>query len=108
MEKTITAAYTARKITPLLAVADMDETLAFCHDVLGFSAGMKSAEYAIVARDGQTIHFMKAASEEVMRCLRGHILKSTSKFRVLTCCGSRSRVSKTATASATYSIEITA
>jgi len=72
MEKTITATYTARKITPLLAVADMDETLAFCHDVLGFSAGMKSAEYAIVARDGQTIHFMKAASEEVMRYLRGH------------------------------------
>jgi hypothetical protein len=33
---------------------------------------MKSAEYAIVERDGQTIHFMKAASEEVMRCVRGH------------------------------------
>jgi catechol 2,3-dioxygenase-like lactoylglutathione lyase family enzyme len=72
MEKTIAAAYTARKISPMLAVANMDETLAFYHDVLGFSAGMKSAEYAIIARDGQTIHFMKAASEEVMRCVRGH------------------------------------
>ena len=50
----------------------MDETLAFYHDDLGFSAGMKSAEYAIIARDGQTIHFMKAASEEVMRCVRRH------------------------------------
>ena len=56
----------------MLAVADMEETLAFYHDVLGFTAMMKSAEYAIVERDGQTIHFMKAASEEVMRCVRGH------------------------------------
>jgi hypothetical protein len=29
MEKTITAAYTARKISPMLAVANMDETGAF-------------------------------------------------------------------------------
>ena len=72
MEKTITAAYTARKISPMLAVANMDETLAFYHDVLGFGAGMKSAAYAIIARHGQTIHFKTAASEEVMRCVRGH------------------------------------
>jgi hypothetical protein len=51
----------------------MDETLAFYHDDLGFSAGMKSADCAIMARDSQTIHFfMKAASEEVMRCVRRH------------------------------------
>jgi catechol 2,3-dioxygenase-like lactoylglutathione lyase family enzyme len=66
------ATYTARKISPMLAVADMEETLAFYHDVLGFTAMKKSAEYSIVERDGQTIHFMKAASEEVMRCVRGH------------------------------------
>jgi predicted enzyme related to lactoylglutathione lyase len=72
METTMTATYTAKKISPMLAVADMEETLAFYHDVLGFTAMTKSAEYAIVERDGQTIHFMKAASEEVMRCVRGH------------------------------------
>jgi predicted enzyme related to lactoylglutathione lyase len=71
-EKTIAAAYTARKISPMLAAANLDETLVFYHDVLGFSTEIKSAEYAIIARDGQTIHFMKAASEEVMRCVRGH------------------------------------
>ena len=69
---TLTAAYTARKISPMLAVASMEETLAFYQDVLGFTARMKSSEYSIVERDGQTIHFMKAASEEVMRCVRGH------------------------------------
>ena len=68
----MTAAYTAKKISPMLAVADMEETLAFYQEVLGFTAMMKSPEYSIVERDGQTIHFMKAASEHVMECVRGH------------------------------------
>jgi len=62
----------AKRISPMLAVADMDTTLAFYSDVLGFSAMMKSAEYSILERDGQTIHFQKAESEEVMNCVRGH------------------------------------
>jgi len=68
----VTAPYTANKISPMLAVANMEETLTFYHDVLGFTATMKSPAYAIVERNGQTIHFMKAASEEVMQCVRGH------------------------------------
>jgi len=56
----------------MLAIADMDETVAFYQDVLGFMPTMKSPGYSIVARDGQTIHFMKADSEEVMKCVRGH------------------------------------
>src|ERR1700735_3731942 len=72
MEGALSATYTAKKISPMLAAANMDETLAFYHDVLGFTPMMESAEYAIVERDGQTIHFMKAASEEVMHCVRGH------------------------------------
>jgi len=68
----MTATYTAKKISPMLAAADMEETLAFYQNILGFTAMMKSPEYSIIQRDGQTIHFMKAASEEVMRCVRGH------------------------------------
>ena len=56
----------------MLAVANMEETIAFYRNVLGFTPTMKSLEYSIVERDGQTIHFMKAASEEVMNCVRGH------------------------------------
>jgi catechol 2,3-dioxygenase-like lactoylglutathione lyase family enzyme len=63
---------TAKRISPMLAVASMEETIAFYQDVLGFVPTLKSPEYAIVERDGQTIHFMKAASEEVMKCVRGH------------------------------------
>src|ERR1700719_370955 len=61
-----------KRISPMLAVADMDETIRFYEDALGFKAVKTSPEYSIVERDGQTIHFMKAASEEVMKCVRGH------------------------------------
>jgi catechol 2,3-dioxygenase-like lactoylglutathione lyase family enzyme len=63
---------TAKRISPMLAVADMDETLAFYRTVLGFHPTLQSPEYSIVERDGQTIHFQKAASEEVLKCVRGH------------------------------------
>ena len=62
----------AKRISPMLAVADMEETLAFYQEVLGFTPTMKSPEYSIAERDNQTIHFQKAASEEVMNCVRGH------------------------------------
>src|SRR5271167_2075267 len=62
----------AKRISPMLAVADMEETLTFYQEVLGFTPIMQSEEYAIVERDGQTIHFQKAASEEVMKCVREH------------------------------------
>ncbi|WP_158791886.1 VOC family protein [Granulicella sp. L60] len=62
----------AKRISPMLAVADIEQTLAFYQDVLGFKPIMKSPEYAIMERDTQTIHFQKAASEDVMKSVRGH------------------------------------
>jgi catechol 2,3-dioxygenase-like lactoylglutathione lyase family enzyme len=62
----------AKRISPMLAVANMEATLTFYQDVLGFTSTMKSSEHSIMERDGQTIHFQKAASEEVMKCVRGH------------------------------------
>jgi catechol 2,3-dioxygenase-like lactoylglutathione lyase family enzyme len=72
MSQITAVSYTARKISPMLAVANMEETLAFYRDILGFKAMLQSPEYSIVERNGQTIHFMKAASQEVMDCVRGH------------------------------------
>lgn len=63
---------TVKRISPMLAVADMDQTLDFYTCLLGFAVTMKSPEYSIVERDGATIHFMKAADETVMKAVRGH------------------------------------
>jgi len=60
----------ARRISPMLAVANIDEAIAFYQTVLGFSVMLKTPEYSIIERDGQTIHFQLAASDEVMRCVR--------------------------------------
>jgi predicted enzyme related to lactoylglutathione lyase len=61
-----------KRISPMLAVANMEETLAFYTRVLGFTVTMKSEEYSIIERDGPTIHFMKATDESVMTAVRGH------------------------------------
>jgi hypothetical protein len=50
----------------------MHETVRLYEDALGFKVVMTSPEYSIVERDGQSIHFQKAASHEVMKCVRGH------------------------------------
>jgi len=62
----------AKRISPMLATDNMEETILFYQNVLGFTPIMKSPEYLILERDGQTIHFQNAASEEVMKCVRGH------------------------------------
>lgn len=62
----------AKRISPMLATDKMEETIAFYQSVLGFAPIMNSADYSIIERDGQTIHFHKAASEIVMQCARGH------------------------------------
>jgi catechol 2,3-dioxygenase-like lactoylglutathione lyase family enzyme len=61
-----------KRISPMLAVANIDETVAFYCDVLGFAVVKKLPEYAIVERDGATIHFMPAADESVLKAVRGH------------------------------------
>ncbi|HEY6414304.1 MAG TPA: VOC family protein [Edaphobacter sp.] len=61
-----------KRISPMLAVADMDETIEFYRDVLGFTPFLQSPGYSILHQDGQTIHFQKAASEDVLNCVRGH------------------------------------
>lgn len=63
---------TVKQISPMLAVADMQETIEFYRDVLGFEVAMESAEYSIISRDGATLHLMKATNDSVMACVSGH------------------------------------
>ncbi|MFZ1919444.1 MAG: VOC family protein [Terriglobales bacterium] len=62
----------AKRISPMLATDNMDKTILFYQSVLGFTPTMKSPDYSIIERDGQTIHLQKAASEEVMKSMREH------------------------------------
>lgn len=64
--------YTAKRISPMLATADMEETIAFFKDVLGFSVTMQAANYSIIERDHQSIHLQNAVDEEVMKLVRDH------------------------------------
>jgi predicted enzyme related to lactoylglutathione lyase len=66
------AAHTVKQISPMLAVADMKETVTFYSDVLGFNVYVESEEYSIIERDGFPIHLMKAADASVMDAVRGH------------------------------------
>jgi predicted enzyme related to lactoylglutathione lyase len=61
-----------KRISPMLATDNMDETILFYQTVLGFKTMMTSPEYAIVERDGLTIHLQKAEDEETMKCMREH------------------------------------
>ena len=60
------------RISPMLAVASMQESISFYTDILEFSAQMTTPDYSIVARDGSTIHLMKGADDHVIDCVRGH------------------------------------
>jgi len=62
----------AKRISPMLATDDMDSSLSFYQTVLGFRPVLPGPDYAIIERDGQTIHLMKAASAEVMKSMREH------------------------------------
>jgi len=68
----LAATTTVLRISPMLAVADMEATLHFYQTILGFSVVMQSPEYSIVQRDGLTIHFQRAAGEDVLRSMREH------------------------------------
>ena len=68
----MTGQTTAKRISPMLASDNMNESISFYETVLGFKPTLKSPEYSIVERDGQTIHIQKAASEEVMKSMRQH------------------------------------
>jgi len=62
----------ARRISPMLVVANMDEAIGFYQIELGFSVTLKTPEYSVIERDGQTIYFQLAASDEVMKWVRDH------------------------------------
>ena len=68
----MTSSVTFKRISPMLAVADLTATVAFYREVLGFEPVLETDGYAVVERDGQSLHFQRADSEEVLQAVRGH------------------------------------
>ncbi len=66
-------AYQAKTLSPILPVADMDRSIRFYAEVLGFDPGMQSAAYSIVTRDGASLHLTLAHDESVLQVTRGHM-----------------------------------
>src|ERR1700726_1478104 len=67
------SAAVVRRISPMLAVANMEESIAFYQNVLGFAIAQQSPEYSVIERDGQTIHLQRAASDEIVKILRNPV-----------------------------------
>ena len=61
-----------KRISPMFATDDMEQTIAFYRTVLRFTPTLQSPNYCVIERDGQTLHFQNAASEAVMDAMRKH------------------------------------
>jgi len=48
------------RAVPVLPANDVDETVGFWRDALGFSEVFRSPEYGIVERDGTAVHFFSS------------------------------------------------
>jgi catechol 2,3-dioxygenase-like lactoylglutathione lyase family enzyme len=64
---------TVKRISPMIPVADLKATVAFFRDVLGFEPVLQVETYAVVERDGQSVHFMPAADDETLKAVRQHM-----------------------------------
>ena len=68
-----TPAYQAKTLSPIVPIADMDRSIRFYNEVLGFQTAMQSAEYSILTREGASLHLTMAADESVLEVTRGHM-----------------------------------
>lgn len=67
-----TSTHSTKRISPMLAVADMKETIRFYTEVLKFAIEWQSPSYSVIKSGESTIHLMLASNEKVMECVRGH------------------------------------
>lgn len=66
-------AYHAKALSPIIPVADMERSVRFYIEVLGFETAMQTAAYSIVTRDAASLHLTIAEDESVLQVTRGHM-----------------------------------
>jgi len=65
--------YTAKALSPIIAVADVQRSMRFYTEVLGFAAAVQSDSYSVLVRGGASIHITRAENQSVLDTTRGHI-----------------------------------
>ncbi|WP_395739373.1 VOC family protein [Prosthecobacter sp.] len=65
--------YQAKTLSPIIPIADMERSIRFYVEVLGFHTAMQSADYSILTRDGTALHLTLAADASVLEVTRKHM-----------------------------------
>jgi catechol 2,3-dioxygenase-like lactoylglutathione lyase family enzyme len=65
--------YHAIGLSPILPVADLEKSLGFYSDVLGFETKFCADAYAILVHGGASLHLTRAESPSVLKAVQGHM-----------------------------------
>jgi catechol 2,3-dioxygenase-like lactoylglutathione lyase family enzyme len=64
--------YKAKTLSPIIPVADVQRSIHFYTEILGFVVALQSDDYSIVTRGGASLHLTRAADQSVLDHTRGH------------------------------------
>jgi catechol 2,3-dioxygenase-like lactoylglutathione lyase family enzyme len=65
--------YKAKTLSPVIPVADMESSIRFFADILGFDVAVQSPDYSVLIRDDASVHLARAADQSVLEATRGHM-----------------------------------
>ena len=65
--------YKAKTLSPIVPVSDMEESIRFYTDVLGFHTALQSDDYSILTKDNASLHLTRAENQAVLDATRGHV-----------------------------------
>jgi catechol 2,3-dioxygenase-like lactoylglutathione lyase family enzyme len=67
-----TPSYRAKTLSPIIPVAEMQRSISFYTEVLGFDVVSQSGDYSILTRDDASVHLTRADDPSVLDATRGH------------------------------------
>ena len=65
--------YKAKTLSPIVPVSDMEESIRFYTDVLGFHTALQSDDYSILTKDNASLHLTRAENQAVLDATRVHV-----------------------------------
>jgi len=65
--------YKAKILSPIVPVSDMENSIRFYTDVLGFHTALRSDTYSILTKDNASLHLTRAENPSVLDATRGHL-----------------------------------